>query len=274
MGKIDFLWVIDNSGSMANNQEQLLTVFPPFFDALSGEFADFDVHMMVVETDQAWLMDDCSLCGEGCDPNGMLPLCGAELDECDSQIGAGVTFPAGKDSSAQRCKVVNGRYITRDDPDPIAAFKCIAKVGSDGGVAFPADAMVTAVSPKLLGIAPYTSGCNQGFLRDDALLVVTILTDTYDDESSGPAQAWVDALTAAKGGDTDAYQVLVITTDVDTVPHLCGDYIPAVNRMRTFVELLPDGHGLIGSICAETFAPFFEAAVEAVLERCDAYVPQ
>ena len=259
---------------MASHQQQLLTIFPAFYGALLGELADFDVHIMVVETDDAWFMNDCSLCGEGCDQNGMLPTCGAELDECDSKMGAGVTFPAGKDSSAQRCKVVNGSYITRDDPDPVAAFDCIARVGTDGGQDSPADAMVAAVGDPLLGTNGYPPGCNQGFLRDDALLVVTIIADGYDDDSDGPAWAWVKALTMAKHGDANAYQVLVITTDVDTVPHLCGDYIPAINRLRTFVELLPEGHGLIGSICADTYAPFFDAAVEAVLERCDAYVPQ
>jgi hypothetical protein len=99
----------------------------------------------------AGLMNDCSLCGSGCDPNGELPTCGAELDACDSQIGAGVTFPAGKDSSAQRCDLAAGRYITREDPDPIAAFLCTAKVGSGGGGPFPADAMVAALSWPLLG---------------------------------------------------------------------------------------------------------------------------
>jgi hypothetical protein len=268
------LFVISTQGSMAKHQEQILTIFPVFFNALAGEFVDFDVHIIVVETDAGWLMDDCSLCGEGCNKNGMLPTCGAVLDECDSMMGAGVTFPAGKDSSAQRCKLANGRYITPYDLDPIAAFECIAKVGSDGGVATPADAMVAAVSPPLLGINGYPPGCNQGFLRDDALLVVTILSDTGDDESSGPAKAWVKALTAAKGGDPDAYQVLVITTDVDTVPHLCGDYSPDINRLRTFVELLPEGHGLIGSICADDYAQFFDTALDAVIERCEAYVPQ
>lgn len=273
-GKVDFLFVISASGTMAPIQQQILTLFPTFYSALSSEFADFDVHIMVVEPDHSWNMGDCSLCGEGCDPDGMLPTCGAQLDACDSTIGAGVTFPAGKDSSAQRCSVANGRYITREDPDPFAAFDCIARVGSGGGVALVADAMVAAVSPPLLGINGYPPGCNQGFLRDDALLVVTIITTNGDSESNGPAQAWVDALTAAKHGEGDAYQVLVITTDVDTPQHLCGEYSPDINRLRTFVELLPEGHGLIESVCADSYEPFFVAAVDAVLERCDAYVPQ
>jgi hypothetical protein len=271
LGKIDFLFVISNSGSMTPHQAQVLTIFPAFLDSLTQEFADFDSHIMVVETDDGWLMDNCALCGPGCDPNGTLPWCGAELDECDWTMGAGVTFPAGKDSSAQRCPLAEGRYITSKDPDPKAAFKCIAKVGSDGGGALPADAMVAALSWPLLGTHGYPPGCNQGFLRDDALLVVTIISDMYDQKSSGPATAWRKALMEAKNQDAAAFQVLVITTDVDTPNGLCGEYTPDVNRLRTFVEITD---GLIGSICADDYGPFFKEAAAAILERCKTYVPQ
>ena len=109
-----------------------------------------------------------------------LPVFGDLVDAAVEDVGgreereAGVVFPAGKDSSARRCDLAAGRYITRDDPDPIAAFLCTAKVGSGGGIDTPADAMVAALSWPLLGTHGYPTGCNQGFLRDDALLVVTI----------------------------------------------------------------------------------------------------
>ncbi|HEY0134406.1 MAG TPA: hypothetical protein VGB85_10010 [Nannocystis sp.] len=271
LGKIDFLFVISNSNTMAPRQAQVLTIFPAFLDSLTQEFADFDSHIMVVETDGGWFMGDCAHCGPGCDPNGELPWCGADLDACDSTMGAGVTFPAGKESSAQRCPLAEGRYITSKDPDPKAAFKCIAKVGSGGGVPFPADAMVAALSWPLLGTHGYPPGCNQGFLRDDALLVVTIISDVYDAKSSGPAWAWRKALMEAKNQDAAAFQVLVITTDVDTPNGLCGEYTPDVNRLRTFVELTD---GLIGSICADDYGQFFKDAAAAILERCKTYVPQ
>ena len=204
LGKIDFLFVISNSNTMAPHQAAVLTIFPTFLDSLTEEFAGFDAHIMVVQTDYGWYMGDCALCGPGCNPNGMLPKCGADLDECDSTIGAGETFPAGKDSSAQRCVLAQGRYITSKDPDPKAAFECIAKVGSGGGIDSPADAMVAAISWPLLGTNGYPPSCNQGFLRDDALLVVTIIADGYDDISSGPAWAWRKALIDAKHQDAAA----------------------------------------------------------------------
>lgn len=271
LGKIDFLFVISNSGTMKGHQDQVPTIFPAFLDALADEFQSFDSHIMVVETDSGWWMLDCGLCGEDCDPDGTPPICGAELTECDHTEGAGVTFPAGKDSSSRRCSLAEGRYITSKDPDPAAAFDCIARVGSGGGSALPADAMVAALSPPLLGTKGYPPGCNQGFLRSDALLVVTIISDGYDSESNGPAEAWKDALLDAKNQDAAAFQVLVITTDIDTPNGLCGYYSGDVNRLRTLVEITD---GLIGSICADSYAPFFEAATAAIVERCTNFVPQ
>jgi hypothetical protein len=273
-GKIDFLFVLSSSGFMELVQDQVQAALPAFIAAIEGNFADFDRHIMVVDTDAYWYVNDCSLCGPDCDPNGEPPTCGAELDECDSTMGAGVIFPAGKDSSARRCELAAGRYITRDDPDPVAAFLCTARVGTGGADPRPADAMVAALSSKLLGLPPYPpSGCNQGFLRDDALLVVTIIDTQPDEESSGPAEAWLDALMAAKHQDGDAFQLLVITTDNDIHDSVCGgDDWGWTHRLRIFSDIVP--HGLFGSICAESYVPFFDHAVAEILERCASYVPQ
>ncbi len=269
-GKIDFLFVISNSPTMMSVQPQVVASLPDFIKKIQGEFSDFDTHIMVTDTDDFWQMKDCSACGPGCNPGGTPPLCGAVLDACDTDIiGAGVTFPSGSDSSARRCKLAAGRYITKEDPDPIAAFLCIAKVGSEGAFPRAADAMVAALSWPLLGTNGYPPGCNQGFLRDDALLVVTLISDQPDTDSSGPADAWLKALMDAKNQDGEAFQLLVITTDLDT-GGLCGPYVGFKNRLREFVDIVP--HGDLGSICAKDFAPFFDAAVEEVIERCESFV--
>lgn len=271
-GKIDFLFVLGNSGLMAPYQARLHASLDDFIKVMEGQFADFDPHVMVVETDSGWHMDDCSLCGPGCDPDGELPKCGAELDACDFTMGAGVVFPAGKDSSARRCDLVSGRYLTRDDPDLASAFLCIARVGSGGGDPRAADAMVAALSPPLLGTQGYPAGCNQGFLRDDALLVVTIISGEYEEYSSGPAEAWRKALMDAKHQDGEAFQLLVITADNDIVGGLCGDYSGVTNRLRTFVNIVPNGK--IGSICADSYGPYFGETASEILKRCDSFVPQ
>jgi len=55
LGKIDFLFVISNSSTMAPVQAQILALFPTFLDSLTEEFAGFDAHIMVVDTDHGWL---------------------------------------------------------------------------------------------------------------------------------------------------------------------------------------------------------------------------
>jgi len=257
---------------MKGHQPQVVAALPDFITSIQTQFADFNTHIMVTDTDEFWQMDDCSVCGPGCDSGGVPPLCGAELGPCDKKIGAGMVFPSGVDSSARRCELAAGRYITRDDPDPIAAFLCVAKVGSEGGAPRVADAMVAALDSELLGLPPYPpTGCNQGFLRDDALLVVTLVTDLYEQASSGPAEAWLEALMDAKNQDGDAFQVLVITTDIDTVDGLCGEYVIEKNRLRTFVNIVP--HAEIGSICAPEYGTFFDKAVAEVLKRCESFIP-
>ena len=51
-------------------------------------------------------------------------------------------------------------------------------------------------------------GCNEGFLRDDAILVVTFITDEEDTGSAGNPDSWKQTLVDAKGGNEEAIVVL------------------------------------------------------------------
>lgn len=268
-GKIDFLFVISAAGTMQAFQERLIESFPGFIAAIEQQVSDFDVHILVANVDTVWGIPDCSVCSSSCDPQGSPPLCGAAVQACDEQLGAGVTFPRGSGASNQRCALAGGNsFITRDEPGLADAFACVARVGLSGG-SRTAEAMLEALGPELNG----PGGCQEGFLRDDALLVVTIINDGYDVDSAGSAQSWIDALRAAKHEDDDAFAVLVLTTDVDVGPwELClpGEYSPNKNPLR----LLADGvnHGLIASICEESYAPFFVTAVDSIVSLCEGFV--
>lgn len=271
-GKIDFLFAISASGTMKNQQQQLVNSFPGFMTAIEDQLANFDVHIISAMAGSTWPLDDCKYCtGNGCDPQASPPTCGAELDQCDKELlGAGVTFPVGEGASNHRCQLKGGnRYIVDGEPDLTEAFTCIAKVGLHGS-ARTGEAMVNALAPNIN--APL--GCNDGFLRDDALLVVTLIQDTYDEDSAGSVASWIEALRTAKHGDDDAFAVLVLTTDVDKGQwELCkyGEYVPVKNRLRLLVEGVD--HGFIGSICEKTFDQFFSESVSAIVDLCDAFVP-
>lgn len=195
----------------------------------------------------------------------------AELTECDSLLGAGRTFPAGKGATNRRCDLVGGqRYITSEEVQVDAAFQCLATVGIDGGNDYAIDAAREAISPGLNA----DGACNDGFLRPDALLVITIIADTGDSYSLDEPEDWVNDFVQAKHGDENAVYLLVITTDADIPGHLChpdDPWLEREGRLRTLVKAMP--HASIASICAENFTPFFDDALATILELCESFVP-
>lgn len=274
-GKIDFLFVISAAGTMKEHQSRLIGAFPGFMNLIREHLPDFNVHILVANPSPkpSWLMPDCGLCKDDCDPNGAPPICGAELTACDDEIGAGITFPAGTGATNHRCELAGGkRYIMSSGQEVDGEFACVAQVGL-GGSGLGGEAMVTALTSDFNDPTD-DDACNSGFLRDDALLVITIIQDGYDVDSSGTVDDWMDALRDAKHGDEDAYTVLVLTTDVDeSYGGLC--YPELFNQKKNRLRLLAQGvrHGSVGSICAESYLPFFAEQVAQLVKLCDAFTP-
>lgn len=118
-------------------------------------------------------------------------------------------------------------------------------------------------------------GCNQGFLRDDAILVVTYITDEEDDvESMGDPADWKAALVAAKGGNEQAVVVLGLVGDSDVPGGGCGPFglAEASPRLRAFAESFD--FGTWGSICSPDYAPFFLDAVGVIDSACEIFDPE
>jgi hypothetical protein len=272
-GKIDFLFVVSSGGNMKDDQARLLASFPGFMDAIQSQLPEFDFHILSANTNKSIDLDDCSVCTDSCDPQGEPPYCGATFTPCDKKIGAGVTFPTGLYASNRRCDVDSGRrYITSGQKDLAETFTCMAQVGVYGGP-IVGEAMVAALQPKF-NDPDSEFACNGGFLREDALLVVTLFQDVYEQDSLGTVDEWIAALRTAKNGDDDAFMVLVLTTDVDLgYQQLClpNEYNPNKNRLRS----LADGveHGFVGSICMDNYAPFFAEHVSHLVDLCEDFVP-
>jgi hypothetical protein len=259
-GRIDFLFVISTQGTMKNQQERLIAAFPGFIATIQEQFSDFDFHVLVASTDTVWNIGDCALCEDGCDPMGQPPTCGAVVTPCDKKIGAAVTFPAGENASNRRCELGGDlRYIVSGQQDMAEAFTCIAQVGTAGS-AVTGQAMVVALQPEM-NDPDNEDACNRGFLRDDALLVVTIIQDDYDEQSLGTVDEWIEALRTAKHDDDHAFAVMVLTNDVD----------PEKNRLRLLAEGIE--HGFIDSICMDDYVPFFAEHANDLVELCDDFVP-
>ncbi|MDC0672438.1 hypothetical protein [Nannocystis radixulma] len=268
-GKVDFLFTISGAFTMKPKQARLKASFPGFIATLESEFADFDYHILSANTSALWGHPVlCAGCQDVCPEVPEYP-CGVTPEPCDTVQGAGVTYPIGKDASNERCELASGRrYITTGQPELVDAFTCIASMGTNGS-----DQVAEATVKALADDINAPGGCNEGFLRDDALLVVVAIQDTYDQGSEGTAEDWRDALLEAKGGDADAVVLLVISTDIDVPEALCG-YDPGVeHELRTWTELMQP-NALFGSICAEGYSDYFAIVAKMIKSQCDVFVPQ
>ncbi len=263
--KVDFLFVIDNSISMLPEQTALSVAFPGFIAAIEGSL-DTDDHILVTDTDALGWCTPSACASPGllhptCEGPGSF-ACTGEFDTCDVTLGAGVVRPAGQGSSNTDCKPFGGqRFIIDDEPDKQGVFDCMAHVGLAGSPQErPLDAIVAALGPTLTA----RGGCNESFLRDDAILVVTFISDDDGHEDSQlPTEAYAK-LVAAKGGDADRIVVLGLIPDPDAG---CIFTPGAGEHWGEFIELFGD-RGLRAPVCEQNYVGFFQAAVDLIVEAC------
>ena len=264
-GKIDFLFVISNESVMKEIQPRIIAAFPDFIATIQTKFADFDYHIMVVDTDDSWGLDQCN---EECTPQGCTYVADYPCDDldlvtyCDRLLGSGTVFPAGGQASNKLCPVAGGkRFLTRQQPDLPETFACVARVGVSGSGKV-GDALAASLSHQLSG----PGGCNDDFLRDDALLMVTLLGD-HDLEdspccSTGTPDEWAKAVLDAKHGDSESIVMLSIG---DPECPWWGD------RLCKLVDHFP--YHYTGEILDLSYAPAFDKATDLVEEACAGFVP-
>jgi hypothetical protein len=265
--KIDFLFVVDNSGSMAEEQAALAASFPGFIQSIQNTVMAQDYQIMVIDTDADATTQDCAIICT------LLPTCGAydcnnlppPPSGCDSTLGAGLVNSPGGGA----CGVTGGnRYMLPTQPNLSTTFECLATVGTNGS---GTELVMQSLGDAITTLNP-AGQCNAGFVRPDAILVVTFITDEEDDaESAGDPASWKSVVVSAKGGDENAVVMLGLIGDPDQPNAVCTTEAEASPRLRTFAESFP--YGSWGSICAADYAPFFDQAVMVIDSACDSFVP-
>jgi hypothetical protein len=254
--KVDILFVIDNSGSMVEEQASLLASFSGFVDGIQAELATADSYHLGVVTTDAYANN-----APGC-----------------QTLGALVTQTGGDSAAGLDCLPFStgARYLDDTEPDLDAKFSCIAQVGVSGsGDEIQAQSGYTAVSPEMN--AP--GACNDGFIREDALLVVVIITDEEDTPdcipffgclgggSEGNPPDWFQKFSMAKGG---IQENIVMLANVGQSPqNTCS----ADHGVRLIALTNWFFNGFVGDICAPDYSPFFTSAISVIEDACDNFTP-
>ena len=213
--KTDVLFVIDNSGSMDWAQTELIAAFPAFLEQATNQGADYHIGVIATEVNTAEI-------GFGDPPRDIVP-------------GVLVQAPA------------RPRIITDATPDPVAALADNANLGTccsdeqEAGL----EAAWMALSPPLAD----DPAANAGFRRQDARLVIVVLSDEQD-QSRGPTDFYVDAFRSpGVADDPDAVQLAAIVGDAPTG---CGNEL--ADSGSRYIEVADRSGGRFISICTADWA--------------------
>ena len=218
---------------------------------------------MVINPDGKWGSKHCEAkCQEGlaCETDVPYP-CGTRPDACDLTRGAGMVFPAGGGAANIRCPIDGDqRYLVRGQSDLAGALGCIARVGAgyDKNKLFAfARTTLDALDAPLN--AP--GACNEGFLRDDAYLIVFAITPYPDILSEGTPEAWAEELKSRKGGKFDKIYFIGLFNGCDSGIEE-WEYDPLFEWAESFY------HHQADDACASTVIPYMDPALDYVLGDC------
>jgi hypothetical protein len=239
--KVDYLFVIDNSASMLIYQRQLIESFGVFIEGVRQTQESLEsIHVGVVTTDVY--------------SGNTVPT----AERSCLALGGLVTTTMGAHSSEAQCGpyAEGHNYMTeRDDLD--VTFPCAAQVGTTGSSEEqPLKALTSAVVER--GEA---GECNDGFIRDDALLVAVIVSDEDD---PGPAEYRYEKLVEAKGGHADNVVMVGLILEPDTECPIIGHANEGL-VIADFIGMF--AHSFIAPVCGD-YATAFQQAIAVVEAAC------
>jgi hypothetical protein len=186
---VDVLVVVDDSNSMLEEQQALTVAFPELVRQLvTGDLEpdgerDFppaqDLHVGVVTTDMGSGGNEIPGCADpdfGDDGRLRSEPSPSGPSVCEESYPTFLEFEAGGALSRFR-----------------ESFTCVAMAGVDGcGFEQPLEAALKALTPSTVetrfhaGTAGHGDGANAGFLRDESVLVVLLVTDEDDCSAVDP----------------------------------------------------------------------------------------
>ncbi|MBT8491729.1 MAG: hypothetical protein KJO07_01605 [Deltaproteobacteria bacterium] len=263
--KMDIVFVVDDSGSMSEEQSNLAANFPSFFDVI-----DSHVNSDGVPTDYRIAV---TTTGRDVDYTIKVPP-PFSLEMPMSESGDNGAF--------RSTSGMANPWISRGDGDPQGKFSSLAQVGTSGpSLEMPLYSLELALTERV------KDGSNAGFLRDDALLAVVVLTD--EDDCSRTDNNFEIESDQCDPGDSTFLDTADSLTFLDNLKGARGRWATAViagpndcessfgsayqaDRLMNFVSQTGQ-NGQFSSICDGDLSTALEAALENFDAACNAFPP-
>jgi hypothetical protein len=263
---MDILFVIDNSGSMLEEQQNLITNFPKFIEVLEEYGTPYRVGVTTTAVNRSYKEEI---------PIFNIPTPMSTFGEDGVLQGLG------------KCTGMVDPWIDGPGPDVTSLFSCSALVGTDGSATeMPFAGMEAALEKQSAAGMP-----NEGFYRkdEDSLLVVVLITDE-DDCSVVPGGVTKVPLTGSSscGGPgiydpEDMFQFLIDLTGGEgrfvvvgiAGPKACDSPFGNADnakRVNQLIDLCGE-YGVQGDICAGDLWVSLRDALEVMQIACDDIPP-
>ena len=169
-------------------------------------------------------------------------------------------FPAGSFTADKPCPIDGGRrYLVKGQTNLDKTFECMANVGVAGWKSL--GQALTAAMQKSINDP---GGCNAGFLRKDALLMVTTIATNIDDPefgSEGTPEEWAQAVIYAKGGDEKS----IVIYNIGGTGCFPNDRVCRMAKMFTYNHLV--------HVEEPDYGPGFSEAAGLVETACAGFTP-
>ena len=265
--KMDILFVIDNSGSMIEEQNNLIQNFPQFIQVLE----DYRTPAGTQLTYRVGVIDT----SKKVTVNMKMP-------------GFPTPIPEPMPGSSGALKTVQGsgqKWIEGPGADVSSQFSNIARVGTNGsGFEMPLEVARLAFSER------EEDGTNAGFRHEDGttLSVLVFITDEDDcshvedtfecsmltedccfDENTHPVEDYYNFFNDLYQGK-ERWAAIVVAGPVDCSSGF-GDAIAAV-RMQRFIDMVGN-NGVFADICSGDLAQGLQEGLEKMMVACDELTP-
>lgn len=235
--KMDIVFVVDNSSSMAQEQANLAQNFPKFGAIIDGYKtkggASLDYRLAVTTTD-------------------LQANKGAFVQKNGNACDAGPDRP----------------WIERGDAKPSDFFACRAQVGTHGSsFEFPLAALNLALTDRIKDGTNASNG--GGFLRDDALLAFVVLTDEDESGNTPAIEDYPPSFDKLKGGERGRWAAAVIAGETACKSKQLGNATEAKKLKQFIGDVGPNG--VFSSICEGDLTPGLTKALDTFGKACKAF---